>query len=320
MLFSFLNLQEKIKKKSEQKMGIIYKFYEPDKGYEQIQAELFNNAMTKYGTAGNATADEIKERYKIEGFDNKGVQYAFDADEPVAYIQTRKDEANRQIFIGYPWSKADCPENVKDYMFKSMVNYLYSRDPDYKIVCGTIQEPWKDVHEFVKKYNGTVDRESKFFLLDIDTLSSLDNSGFTSRIGSLEEDEEALYKLCMSEPGFGDSFPTEDAVKAFAKNALKDLETILIYKGEELVSAGAVVSYEPGGNKTINTRYTATKNYNFDNWKAFVIVMAKKLKEKGLGGMKFTLFDRQPEHLEFYDKNSSGFQTNVTYAIPKPSN
>ncbi len=63
-------------------MGMVYKFYEPGKGYEQIQADLFNDAMAKYGTAGNATAEEIKERYTIEGFDNKGVQYAFDADGP----------------------------------------------------------------------------------------------------------------------------------------------------------------------------------------------------------------------------------------------
>ena len=106
--------------------------------------------MAKYGTAGNATADQIKERYKIEGFDNKGVQYAFDKDGPVAYIQTRKVDAegDKRIFVGYPWSTANCPEKVKDYMFKSMVNYLYSRDPDYKIICGAIQEPWKDVHEF----------------------------------------------------------------------------------------------------------------------------------------------------------------------------
>jgi hypothetical protein len=31
-------------------MGIIYKFYEPDNDYEQIQADLYNNAIGKYGT------------------------------------------------------------------------------------------------------------------------------------------------------------------------------------------------------------------------------------------------------------------------------
>ncbi|MHA2289444.1 MAG: hypothetical protein ACXABG_11725, partial [Promethearchaeota archaeon] len=67
-------------------MEIIYKYYEPDNNYEQIQAELYNNAIGKYGTPGNATANQIKERYSVEGFDNKGVQYAFDGDKPIAYI------------------------------------------------------------------------------------------------------------------------------------------------------------------------------------------------------------------------------------------
>jgi hypothetical protein len=152
-------------------MGIIYKFYEPDNDYEQIQADLYNNAIGKYGTPGNATADQIEERYRVEGFDNKGVQYAFDDDKPIAYIQTRKVVETKQVYIGYPWSTTDCPEEVKDEMFKNMVDYLYTRDPEYKIVCGVIQDSWTDVRDFLKKYNCTVENEYKTYLLDITNLS-----------------------------------------------------------------------------------------------------------------------------------------------------
>ena len=298
-------------------MGIIYKFYEPDNDYEQIQADLYNNAIGKYGTPGNATADQIKERYRVEGFDNKGVQYAFDDDKPIAYIQTRKVVETKQVYIGYPWSTIDCPEEVKDHMFKNMVNYLYTRDPEYKIVCGVIQDSWTDIRDFLKKYNCTVETEYKTYLLDITNLSKLDNSGYTSKIGT-SDDEEALFELCMSEPGFSDTFPNEEAVKSFVKDVLKELETILIYKNDELVSSGAVFSYEPDRNNIINTRFTATADYKFEYWKAYVIEIAKRLKKKGLDGMKFTLFDRQPVHLEFYDKHSSGSRTGFIYAVPKP--
>jgi hypothetical protein len=298
-------------------MGIIYKFYEPNKDYEQIQADLYNNAVAKFGTQGNATADQIKDRYKVEGFDNKGVQYAFDGNKPIAYIQTRKLINRKQISIGYPWSTTDCPEKVKDEMFKNMANYLYARDPEYKIVCGTIQESWIDVIHFLKKNNCTVENEFKTYLLDINILGNLDKSAYTSRIGT-PDDEEVLFKLCMSEPGFSDTVPNEEAVKLFAKDSLKELETIFIYKGDDLVSAGAVFSYEPDGNNTINTRFTATIDNKFEYWKAYVIEIAKRLKQKGLGDMKLTLFDRESEHLEFYGKYASGSRTGFTYAVPKP--
>ncbi|MHA2324216.1 MAG: hypothetical protein ACXACB_02365 [Promethearchaeota archaeon] len=297
-------------------MGITFKFYKPDNDYEQIQADLYNNAIGKYGTPGNATAEQIKERYRVEGFDNKGVQYAFDDDKPIAYIQTRKVVETKQVYIGYPWSTTDCPEEVKDQMFKNMVNYLYKRDPEYKLVCGVIQDSWTDVREFLEKYNCTVENEYKTYLLDITSLSKLDNSGYTSKIGT-SDDEEALFELCMSEPGFSDTFQNEEAVKNFVKDALKELETIFIYKNDDLVSAGAVFSYEPDRNNIINTRFTATAEYKFEYWKAYFIEIAKRLIEKGLKGMKFTLFDRQPKHLEFYDKYSSGSRTGFTYIVPK---
>ena len=298
-------------------MGITYKFYEPDNGYEQIQADLYNNAIGKYGPLGNATADQIKERYSVEGFDNKGVQYAFDDDEPIAYIQTRKVIERKTIYIGYPWSTTDCPEDVKDEMFKNMLIYVSKRDPEYEIVCGVIQDSWTDVREFLKKYNCTVDTEYKTYFLDVSTLSKLDNSGYTSKLAT-SDDEEGLFDLCMSEPGFGDAFPNEEALKTFVSGVLKDLEPILIYKNDELVSSGAVISYEPDRDNIINTRFTATKDYKFEYWKAYVIEIAKRLLEKGLDGTKFTLFDRQPEHLEFYDKHASGHRTGFTYAVPKP--
>jgi hypothetical protein len=197
------------------------------------------------------------------------------------------------------------------------VNYLYERDPGYEIACGVIQGDWTEINDFLKKFNCTVLNELNTYLLDVKTLSKLDNSAYTTRIGS-PDDADALFKLCLSEPGFIDTFGNEEGVKTFAKDALKDLDVVLIYKGDELVSAGAVFTYEPDNEGVIGTRFTATKDYTFVNWKACAIALAKRLEEKGLADKKFTLFDRTPEHLKFYEENATGSRTGITYAVPKP--
>ena len=53
-------------------LKIIYRFYKPNQGLEEIQAQIYNQA-----TDERATADQIRERYKIEKTNPKFVRYAF---------------------------------------------------------------------------------------------------------------------------------------------------------------------------------------------------------------------------------------------------
>jgi len=74
-------------------MKVQYTFYKPEKGLEEIQATIYNEALRKYGKGITVTAEQIKQRYNSEKPDPKGIRYALkDDDAPLAYIQTRVTE------------------------------------------------------------------------------------------------------------------------------------------------------------------------------------------------------------------------------------
>jgi len=66
-------------------MNVNYRFYEPNKGLEEFQAKIFNQANNRA-----VTAKEIRKRYEEEKIDPKTVRYAFSNDnKPLAYVQAR---------------------------------------------------------------------------------------------------------------------------------------------------------------------------------------------------------------------------------------
>jgi hypothetical protein len=298
-------------------MNVEYKYYEKNQNLEEVQAQIFNEAMKKYG-GNTATAEQIRNRLSIEGFDNKSVRYAFTQDKkPLAYIQTRVDTQNKRTFIGYPWALSDCPQDVQEKMFDEMLAYLKQRDPEHKIVLGNVQGNWTEVHDFAKnKYKAKVDNEFKTYALEVSKMVTLENSGYSTRIATID-DEKILAELANSEPGFGSAFANDEALQNFFKDQLANHEVLLVYKGEKLVSAGALNSFEPDNNGRVNIRFTATRDYNFDYWKAFVVELSKYLDKKGLRNTSFTIFDRQPEHLKFYDHYGKVASISVLYEIPK---
>ena len=70
-------------------MEIVYKNYEPNKGFEEIQEKIYNEAVKPYHGA-TVTADQIKRRIESEKADFAGIKFALKADgTPLAYIQYR---------------------------------------------------------------------------------------------------------------------------------------------------------------------------------------------------------------------------------------
>ena len=79
-------------------MEIVYRFYEPNQGLEEVQAHLYNQA-----TGEKATAEQIRTRYETEKTNPRFVRYAFAEDgKPLAYIQAKKEK--NKFAIGYPWA------------------------------------------------------------------------------------------------------------------------------------------------------------------------------------------------------------------------
>ncbi len=296
------------------KMSIEYKFFEKNKNLEEIQAQIYNGAIKKY-EGNEATVEQIKTRYESQNFDPRGVCYAFTDDKkPLAYIQTREEPNNQRTFIGYPWAINNCSKEVQEKLFTEMLSYIRQRDTDHKIVLGYIQEDWKEVHDFAKKFNGKVDNEFITYALEASKMFGLDNTGYSMKLAT-PEDEQKLIELAKTEPGFDTAFTDEQAMNDFFKDQVTNHEVLLIYKENQLVSAGSLTSLDLDKNGMVNIRFTATREYKFDYWRAFVIELSKYLKTKGLQDSSFTIFDRQPEHLKFYAENGKIVNKTILYEI-----
>ena len=270
-------------------MDVEYKYYEKGQNLEEVQAQIYNGAIKKY-RGNEATVEQIKTRYQNQDFDFKSVRYAFAKDKtPLAYIQTRIDANTKRTFIGYPWAINNCPKDVQDKLFSEMLSYIKQRDSDHQIVLGNIQEEWAEVHDFAKKYNAKVDNEFLTYALEVKEMIKLDNTEFSMRLAT-SEDENNLAELARTEPGFDTAFANEDAMNDFFKDQVTNHEVLLIYKDNQLVSAGSLTSLDLDRNGRVNIRFTATRGYKFEYWRAFVIELSRYLASKGLQDTSFTIF------------------------------
>ena len=110
-------------------MDVNYRIYEPNKGLEEFQAKIFNQANNR-----NVTAKEIQERYEREKIDPKTVRYAFSNDgKPLAYVQARDYPGNGETHIGYPWTMPECPPEVKNKLYDDLLAYVKTRNTDLKL-------------------------------------------------------------------------------------------------------------------------------------------------------------------------------------------
>lgn len=82
-------------------MNITYAKYEPDKGFEEKQALIYNKAIKPYG-GDTVTAERIKQRIKRDKPDFNGIRFALqeDSKEPLVYIQYRARDTSKTIWIG----------------------------------------------------------------------------------------------------------------------------------------------------------------------------------------------------------------------------
>ena len=105
-------------------MKVVYCDYEPNKGLEEIQAQIYNTA-TKGSGELQVTAEKILQRYEEEEPDPKGIKYALKEDgTPLAYIQTRISTGPDRWWIGYPWTMPDCAIEVQETHFSKVYTYI----------------------------------------------------------------------------------------------------------------------------------------------------------------------------------------------------
>lgn len=174
-------------------MAYHYKNYEPNKGLEAIQAEIFNQANNR-----NVKPEEIRERFERENIDPKTVIYAFDEkDQPVAYVQARDYPNRQEIHLGYPWAISGCPIDVQKKMYIDLLTYIKTRDSDLKIMTNIPDK--SGFIEFVKAQKFIENRRTVLINVDKNSIGktkylSLPYSIKKATIEDLDRIKHAYFK------------------------------------------------------------------------------------------------------------------------------
>ncbi len=262
-------------------MKVIYRYYEPDQGFEELQARIYNDELTRNPKSafGETTAEQIKQRYIAEKKDKFGVRYALDEqEEPLAYIQTTFNKSPPQTWIGYPWALEHCPPEVQEFLFDEMLEYVANKFPDNEIVMGYFTETWERQTEFAKRKGFSLKDKAFFYSLDVSQMKRGTDTEFSPRMGEMN-DIPSLIQLCKSDSNIKEAFSDDDAWNSYFKNrVIPDNHLIMIFKENLLVAAGAPLrGYLEDG---IIVRFTAIRPGFEDSWKPLLREIALHCKEQ----------------------------------------
>ena len=218
-------------------MEINYRFWEPNKGLEDIQAKLFNHANDR-----NVTGKDIQERYENENIDPKTVRYAFTKEgKPLAYCQARDYPNIGEIHIGYPWGVDDCPLEAKNNLFDELLNYLKTRDNDLKIMA-TADPRRSEVVEFMKSRNFSEGEKFYRHKYDIEKLADLDvsNDQHQARIAK-EEDVDLILQTYIAENESVGRNTDNEAMKTYIQNQITTGNCVVSIKDGKLGSVATPI-------------------------------------------------------------------------------
>lgn len=219
-----------------------YVKWEEGKGFEEYQAQIYNEAV---GNSINnpVTAEQIIDRNRSG--DLVICYYAFtDDDKPLAYVQARDYETLEETHIGYPWALPKCPEEVQNTLFDKMVGFVKKRESPYSVRANAGRNNEKLIKFFKSK---DMVEKSKSFRYDLE-LEKLkidsEHAEYETRLGT-KQDIDMLVELFKEDGRFGTQFPSDESIKEyFEGRVFKDAEEkgnnpVLVFKDNKLVMASA---------------------------------------------------------------------------------
>ena len=179
-------------------MDVVYKNYEPNKGFEELQAKIYNEAVKPYDGA-TVTPEQIKSRFEADKPDFQGIRYALKPDgSPLAYIQYRYEKKDNEIHIGYPWATAECAPDVQEKLYSEELAYVKSKYSGAKILMGYISNSFSRMHDFAKRKGFVVNDVEKQFEFDIKSAIKVKVEGNKPKLATME-DLETLVTLGTSD-------------------------------------------------------------------------------------------------------------------------
>lgn len=301
-------------------MKITYRYYESDQGLEEAQAKIYNEVLNRSPDSafGEVTPEQIKQRFLTEKKDPLGVRYAFDEEgNPLAYIQTTISKNPPQTWIGYPWSVTKCPSEVKEELFSEMLEYSQLKYPKNEVVMGYFTATWDEQVSFAQSKGFELKDTAYFYKLYSQNITKNDSSEFKSRLAT-PEDADILIELCKADPNLSNAFPDDDGWNSYFKErVLPDGNTVLIFKDEQLVCAGAPLKgYLDDG---IIIRFTGIRPNYKKTWKLLIQEIAVRCRENGWKEpLLFSSFTDKDQAKEIADEFSAELRdTQVLYTLSK---
>ncbi|MFX0170344.1 MAG: hypothetical protein ACFE9L_00330 [Candidatus Hodarchaeota archaeon] len=266
-------------------MKVKYHDWEPNQGFEEKQAEMYNK--NNPDNQQPVTAKNIIDRYEREKIDPKTVQYAFAEDgQLLAYIQARDYPNVEETHIGYPWGAENCPKEVKSKLFDDMLEYIKQRKKTMTILASAPAENEKIIGFFKEK--GLVEKSRGYrYELKLEDISKDEDTDqeYTTRLAA-PEDIPLLVDLIKAFGYYTGQFNSdEDIVNYFKDRVFKDGHAILVFKDETLVMASAPLIYKlPNveGERVI-LRFLAYLSDNESAYKPLLIAIAKECVSTGYG-------------------------------------
>lgn len=271
-------------------MKVVYRVYESDQGLEDIQAKIYTEV-----SGLPATAEQIKQRNDSRA--PEMTRYALTENgEPLAYVTARDSISEPgRTYIGYPWAMPDCPSEVQERIFEEHMKYLKKREETNEIgstvVVGAMiakeQLAYMESKGFVESdglYRHNVDYDSK----EVSKWKLTDDIASLTVRSPTNDDIDLLVEVCQSDPNIRSAFPTVEAFQAYFKErVLKDGHASMIFDGDQIVAAGALLKIQPnrlsltGDEERVILRFLAIRPGYTHAWKRLMVELAKENKVAG---------------------------------------
>jgi hypothetical protein len=268
--------------------SIKYQFWQQNKGYEDMQADVFNIANTfKFQPA---SGDQIRETFEKEVINPKTVRYAFKDDKMVSYVQARIKDKSQEVHLSFPWAIPKTPSEIPDKLFDDMIDYLQKDDnlSSYSIRVNLMAQPIENI-EFLTKRGFVKKNTWRTLFLSLEELaSSTHDEKYCVKKGT-EKDLDSFIGLFRDDGRYQTQFPTDDSIREYFDKVNEVGHVVLVYEGDVLTAASAPSLIKPPGedDERIILRFTAFKDINNqDLYVPLYIAVAKECMESGFGENK----------------------------------
>jgi hypothetical protein len=269
-------------------MNIIYRYWEPNQGLEEIQAKIYkdNNPDERFELV---TAQLILARYEREKIDPRTVRYALTEDgRPLAYIQARDYVQIEETHLGYPWALKGCPREVQNKLFDEMLEYITQREEAEEYAIRMIAPMNREENVKFFKNKGLIVKSIGFrFKFDVNRISEMEytDSEYSYRLATTE-DINLLVELIKADGRYIAEFETdEEIVRYFKDLVFKVGHVILVFKDDQLVMASAPLIFKSlvDGKENLILRFFVFLPGHEKAFKSLIIGISKECMKANYG-------------------------------------